>query len=232
MLCDGCYARLLAATAMARTGFLSIPIIVDALAHGVQRTQYLRYLHEAYHHVRHTCPLLAAAVARCGPRDDRYRDALLQYIEEERGHEQWILNDIAALGGDSDAVRTGEGGDAVRIMVGYAWYAVERVSPYALLGMVHVLEGMSVALAARAAASIRATLGADAGDAGGNGFSYLLSHGALDQDHVAFFRGLVDGIHDARQQHAILDTARIMYRLFGDVFRGLDRDAPGSRHAA
>lgn len=228
----GFYNRLLVETGQARADFLSIPIIVDTLAHGADRARYLRYLSQAYHHVRHTCPLLAAAIARCGTQDERYRDALFHYIAEERGHERWILNDIAALGGDADAVRTGEGGDAVRIMVGYAWYAVERVSPYALLGMVHVLEGMSMALAQHAAASIGDALGVDPGNGGDNGFSYLISHGALDREHVAFFRELVDGIHEARQQHAIVDTARIMYRLFGDVIRGLDAPASASRHAA
>lgn len=222
------YDRLLAQTVLARDEFLAIPIINDAIEHGVGRAQYLRYLGEAYHHVRHTCPLLAAAIVRCGHDDDRYRDALFEYIEEERGHDQWILDDIAALGGDAQAVRSSAGSDAVRVMVGYAYHVVERVSPYGLLGMVHVLEGMSVALAQRAAGAIRKAIG----DTSNKGFSYLNSHGALDQDHVAFFRQLVDGIEDPAQQRAIVDTARIMYRLFGDVFRGLDRPAEVSRDAA
>jgi hypothetical protein len=98
--------------------------------------------------------------------------------------------------------------------------------------MVDVLEGMSMVLAQQAAASIGDTLGVNPGDTGGSGFSYLTSHGALDREHVAFFRDLVDGIHDAQRQHVIVDTARIMYRLFGDVFRGLDEPASASRHAA
>ena len=220
--------RLLVATGPAREDFLAIPVISDALEHGVGRAQYLRYLGEAYHHVRHTCPLLAAAIARCGRGDERYRDALFEYIEEERGHDEWILQDIAALGGDADAVRAGEGSDAVRVMVAYGYHVVDRFNPYGLLGMVHVLEGMSVALAQRAPASIKEALG----EHRSGGFSYLESHGALDQDHVAFFQRLVNGIEDPRHQHAIIDTARIMYRLFGDVFRGLERPAAAARHAA
>jgi pyrroloquinoline quinone (PQQ) biosynthesis protein C len=228
-LSEACfYDRLLAETAPAREAFLKIPIIVTTLDTGVGREQYLSYLAQAYHHVRHTCPLLGAALARCAQGDQRYRDALLEYIEEERGHDQWILNDIAALGGDAQAVRANEGDDAVRVMVAYAYYVIERVSPYALLGMVHVLEGMSVALAQRAAASIAQVVGS--GTAAG--FSYLTSHGALDQEHVAFFERLVNGIEDARQRQAIIDTARIMYRLFGEVFRSLDTPVEEARYAA
>jgi pyrroloquinoline quinone (PQQ) biosynthesis protein C len=222
------YARLLAETTPAREAFLNIPIIVTALNSGVPRAQYLDYLAQAYHHVRHTCPLLAAALARCTKQDAVYREALLEYIEEERGHEQWILNDIAALGGDAESVRAGEGNDAVRVMVAYAYHVIERVSPYALLGMVHVLEGMSVALAQQAAASIGQSFAAD----GGKGFSYLTSHGCLDQEHVAFFEQLVNAIDDPVHERAIIDTARIMYRLFSEIFNTLDAPGEESRNAA
>ena len=224
----GFYDRLVEQTEAARLQFMHIPVIVHALTEGVPRSIYLSYLEQAYHHVRHTCPLLAAALSRCTAHDGRYRDALFEYLQEERGHEVWILNDIEALGGDAAAVRDGEGGDAVRVMVGYGYHVVERVSPYALLGMVHVLEGMSVALAERVATSIRTALGEDAR----RGFSYLESHGALDQEHVAFFKDLVNGIDDAEHGRAIIDTARIMYRLFGDVFRDLRGPMAAARHAA
>ena len=64
-------------------------------------------------------------------------------MEEERGHEKWILNDIAAMGGDAAAVSDGQPGIACQVMVGYTYYAIEWISPYAMLGSVHVLEGMS-----------------------------------------------------------------------------------------
>jgi len=222
------YERLQDQTRGAREDFLSAPLIASALRGAIDRDTYLRYLGEAYHHVRHTCPLLGAALARCGEGDARYREALLDYLDEERGHERWILEDIQALGGDPDAVRAHGGGDAVRVMVAYVYDAVQRVSPYAMLGMVHVLEGLSVMLAQPAADAIQHALGGGAG----RGFSYLRSHGALDREHVAFFERLVNGIEDPQAQRAIVDTARIVYRLFAQVFRELEAPAPEARHAA
>lgn len=227
------YHRLLAETETERRVFQSIPLIRRALAGDVSLALYRRYLAEAYHHVRFTCPLLAAALARCQARDAEYRAALLEYLEEERGHELWILDDIRALGGDADAVAAGQGGPAVRIMVGYAYYMIEHISPYALLGMVHVLEGMSVALADKAAAAIaRAAADQTSGPAPAGGFSYLVSHGGLDQDHVAFFERLANRLPDAAAEAAVIDAARIMYRLFGDVFRGLAESEEALGHAA
>ncbi len=221
------YEQLLSETKYARDEFLAIPLIASALNGQVERALYLRYLEQAYHHVKHTCPLLGAAVARCGRDDEGYREALLDYIDEERGHEKWILEDIAALGGDAAMVRQGDGNIAIRIMVGYAYYAIEHASPYALLGMVHVLEGMSVQLATRAARAIAGNLGVNSE----LGFSYLRSHGDLDKDHVKMFENLLNGIHQPDHHACIIDMAKIMYRLFGDVFHSLDGDYYGAGEA-
>src|SRR5690606_16337397 len=116
------HQRLLDATAAERAAFLAIPILGEACETGVDRAVYLDYLGQAYHHVRHTCPLLALAAARCGETDRRYRDALFAYIDEERGHELWILDDIAALGGDPALAAATPPRLPCRLMVAWATY--------------------------------------------------------------------------------------------------------------
>lgn len=222
------FDRLHAETRQARDDFVSTPVIQEALQQGVSREMYLDFLAEAYHHVRHTCRLLSSAVAHARDRDQRYIEALLEYIVEERGHEAWILDDIAALGGDAEAVRNGAPGLPCRLMVAYVYYAIAQVSPYAMLGMVHVLEGMSAALASAAAGRLKTTLGI----ADNAGFSYLSSHGALDQEHVAFFRDLVNGIGDPAAETAIVETAKVVYRLYGDMFREIATRHREAQHAA
>ena len=222
------YDRLFAATADARRGFMSTPVIRRALAEGVSRELYLAFLAQAYHHVKHTCPLLRRAMAACGPADGGYRTALQQYIDEELGHEAWILDDIRALGGNADVVRDALPGLPCRVMVAYVYYAIEQFSPYAMLGMVHVLEGMSVALAQLGVQAVKRSLALE----GEAGFSYLTSHGALDQDHVAFFRDLVNEIADETAQAHIIETARVIYQLYGNMFRALDGDSEAAFHAA
>jgi pyrroloquinoline quinone (PQQ) biosynthesis protein C len=219
------YEKLVAETADSRDAFLSIPLVRATIRNGASRSLYLDFLAEAYHHVRHTFPLLALAASRTS--DERYQDALVEYMEEERGHEKWILNDIRALGGDPDAVRDGQAGPACRIMVGYAYYAIEHISPYAFLGSVYVLEGMSVLLADKLADAMKAALGLESD----SGFSYLRTHGSLDTDHVAFFRNLVDGFDDRKTQRIIIDNATIFYRLYGSIFHDLGAHAELSNAA-
>ena len=66
---------------------------------------YLAFLGQAYHHVKHTVPLLMACGGRLPEKLNWLRTAVAEYIAEEIGHEEWILNDINASGGNADAVR-------------------------------------------------------------------------------------------------------------------------------
>jgi pyrroloquinoline quinone (PQQ) biosynthesis protein C len=214
------YDELIVRTHSEREGFQSIPLIRGVLGGGaVTPGMYVDFLAQAYHHVKHTFPLLASAAARTT--DAPYQKALLSYMNEERGHDEWILDDIRAIGGDAEAVRNGRPGAACELMVAYSYYVIEHVSPFAILGSVHVLEAMSVALAHAAANAIQAGLGVRQEA----GFSYLSSHGTLDIQHVAFFRELVDGFADEQIREIVVHSSKMFYKLYGDIFREL-----GTRH--
>jgi pyrroloquinoline quinone (PQQ) biosynthesis protein C len=210
------HRQLLQQSADARQGLLATPIIQGCLRGEVSLPSYVAFLREAYHHVRHTVPLLQATKAALPARHGWLRGPLDEYIDEEAGHDEWILNDIAACGADADAVRDGAPGHATEVMVAYAYDTIARRNPLGFFGMVHVLEGTSVSLALMAADAIQAPLGLP--DAA---FSYLRSHGTLDQQHTAHFERLMDQVDDARDQADIVHAARAFFRLYGEVFRSL-----------
>lgn len=210
------FAQLRDATESDRQQLVATPIIQGALRGEVSLASYVAFLTEAYHHVRQTVPLLRACRDRLPPRLHWMRSALDEYIAEESGHDEWILADIAAAGADSEAVRNGSAGMATELMVAYAYDTIARGNPLGFLGMVHVLEGTSVALAIAAADRIQQGLGLP--DAA---FTYLRSHGELDREHTAHFEQLVDAVDDPADRQAIVHAARMFYRLYGDVFRGL-----------
>lgn len=210
------HARLLAETATERALMQSVPIIQGCLRGEVSLASYVAFLREAFHHVRHTVPLLQACKAALPPRHAWLREALDEYIEEEAGHEEWILADIAACGQDAQAARASHPGVATELMVAYAYDGIARRNPLSFFGMVLVLEGSSVALALLAAEAIQKPLGLP--DAA---FTYLRSHGTLDLEHTAHFQQLMDLIEDERDQADIIHAAKVFYRLYGDVFRSL-----------
>ncbi len=220
------FDELQSATESERKSLLSIPLIQRALEGQVDISIYVGFLHQAYHHVKHTTPLLMAAGSRVPVEKEWLQLALAEYIEEEIGHEQWILNDIAACGYDKEAARCSQPNMATELMVAYAYDTINRISPLGLFGMVWVLEGTSVAIANSAAAGIQQELGLP-----DEAFSYLFSHGTLDQEHIQFFEGLMNRIDDPADQAVIIHAARVFYRLYGDIFRSIDT-ADSRQHAA
>lgn len=203
-----------------RDYLLSAPSIRRALSGEVTRALYLAFLGQAYHHVRHTVPLLMAVGSRLPDDKAWLRSEIVHYIEEEHGHEQWILNDIAAAGGDGAAAAAAPAHVETDAMVAYAYDVAMRRNPVGFFGMVYVLEGTSTALALDAADRIQACLGLP-----DQAFSYLRSHGHLDQQHVEHLAGILDRLDSAADRAAVLQCARAMFWLYGNVFRSLERVA-------
>jgi len=210
------YQQLQEATEKERAALLEIPFIQQGAAGKLSVDSYQAFLSQAYHHVKHTVPLLMACGARLPERLEWLRTAIGEYIEEEMGHQEWIINDINASGGDGEEVRHTDPIPATEIMVAYAYDTITRNNPAGFFGMVLVLEGTSIALATSAAAAIQASTGLPK-----SAFSYLTSHGDLDISHVDFFHGLMDRLDDPKDQQAVIHCGRIFYQLYGDIFRNL-----------
>lgn len=210
------YDQLQDGTRQAREKLFAIPFMQAGMAGNITLDSYLAFLTQAYHHVKHTTPLLMAAGSRLSSEKEWLRDAVAHYIEEEVGHQEWILNDIAACGADPEAVRNGQPSLATELMVAYAYDTIQRNSPIGFFGMVQVLEGTSIVAASTAADHIRTNLGLPK-----KAFSYLYSHGALDLEHVDFFESLMNRIADPWEQQLIIHCANVFYKLYGDIFRTL-----------
>lgn len=221
------YDELLAATAAERGALLGLPFICDGASGNLARADYIAFLSQAYHHVKHTLPLLMACGARLPERLEWLRAAMTEYVKEETGHQEWILNDIRTCGGDAAAVRRAQPDTAVEVMVAYAYDLIARVDPVGFLGMVLVLEGTSTAVACRAAEALQKSL--DLPDAA---FTYLASHGALDLGHVRFYASLVNRLDNRGDRAVVIRCAKVFYRLYGDVFRSLESHRRGGLEAA
>ncbi|WP_313117406.1 TenA family transcriptional regulator [Ectopseudomonas guguanensis] len=210
------YESLLAQTQAERDYLLGAPIIQQAMTGQVALHSYIAFLTEAYHHVKHTVPLLMACGARLPERLEWLREAIAEYIEEEYGHQEWVLNDIAACGADKEAVRHGTPHMATELMVAYVYDRIARHNPVGFFGMVNVLEGTSIALATQAAGIIQDRLQLPS-----QAFSYLNSHGSLDLEHIEFLKKLMNRLDNDDDKAAVVHTAKVVYRLYGDMFRSL-----------
>ena len=210
------YEELVERTELDRNNLLSIPILQSGVKGEITIDQYKEFLTQAYHHVKYTVPLLMACGSLLSEEYEWLREAIGEYIEEEMGHQEWVLNDISALGGDKEAIRVSQPNTETEVMVSYAWDTIHRVNPIGFFGMVFVLEGTSIALATQAAESIKKK-----NNLGNEAFSYLNSHGSLDIEHVVFFENLMNKVTNQDDMDVIVHCAKVFYKLYGDIFRSI-----------
>lgn len=216
------YQQLLAATETERKTLMHLPLITQGGAGNISLQTYIAFLTQAYHHVKHTTPLLMACGGRLHERYEWLRTAIGEYIEEEMGHQEWVLNDIQACGADKEAVRLSKtpettASQATELMVAYAYDMINRVNPIGFFGMVLVLEGTSTAVATQAGEQIMSKLNLPK-----SAFTYLMSHGSLDISHVTFYESLMNQITNQDDQAMVVHAAKNFYKLYGDIFKDIE----------
>lgn len=192
------------------------PRVHAMVHHGLTLPEYVAFLQDLYHIVWHFCPVMATAVARCG---DDFRDVrfeLYERIEEEKGHEGWVLEDIEAMGSDVSAVRSSLPSAPVQAMIAFNYYAAEYVHPCSVLGMLYVLEVIASVYGGRVSDAIARRIGRDT-TAGG--FKFLSSHATMDLEHMASLNRLVKTIQDSAAQAAIIRSTRVNFHQFSQIFR-------------
>jgi len=220
------YERLMRETEAARQSLYTVPQLTDGMRGDISRETYIAYLTEAYHHVRHTVRFLMAMGARL-PDDKKWlHDAISEYIEEEKGHEEWILNDIAAAGGDKEKARAATPNLETQVLVSYNYDYIARKNPVGFLGMVFMLESTSTQIANTGADAVMKKLNLPK-----SAFTYLYSHGALDIEHLKFFEQLVNKVDDPADQAAIIEVAQNTFCLFANVMRAIPHEK-ALKHAA
>lgn len=215
------YNQLLTATEAERNTLMQLPLITQGGAGNISLATYIAFLTQAYHHVKHTTPLLMSCGGKLPSHYEWLRTAIGEYIEEEMGHQEWVLTDIQACGGDKEAVRASAtpetaASQATELMVAYAYDMINRVNPVGFFGMVLVLEGTSTAIATRAGEKLMESLQLPR-----SAFSYLLSHGSLDISHVSFYERLMNQITNKEDQLTIIHAAKSFYKLYGDIFKDI-----------
>lgn len=215
------YEKLKLSTDESRAALYNAPIIQDVFAGIGGADSYVSFLSQAYHHVKHTVPLLMLMGAKLPARLSWLRKSVAQYIEEEIGHDEWILQDIAQCG--TAAEMPDPPSPAVEIMVAYAYDLIQRVDPVGFLAMIFVLENTSVELALGAAEHIQKIIGLP-----DSAFTYLRTHGLIDQKHTGDLEAIINRL-DPADFDEVLRHANIFYQLYLGVFHSIPRYAMATK---
>jgi Iron-containing redox enzyme len=186
------------------------------------RERYIGYLSVMHAVIRASVPLMQAAARQCELADGdpvalRLREYLRGHIAEERGHDEWIVADLAAAGEDPGRCVAGIPGADVAALVGAQYYWLEHYHPVTLLGYIAVLEGNPPK--PRLAEHLMRVTGLPV-----PAFRTLRAHAELDPGHAAAVFTLLDELKltpgqrlavDRSALHSLLLATQIMTSLAG-----------------
>jgi hypothetical protein len=160
---------------------------LDAAAHALWHNPdlpriYPAYLFQNYSIVRASVPIMQAALdcARArftgDPVAGALSDYLTRHIPEESGHDDWVLDDLEALGYDRAEMAARLPSGAAACLAGSQYYWILHVHPVAVAGYIAVLEGNPPTEEFLEEVIARSALPRDA-------FSNALKHARIDPRH-------------------------------------------------
>jgi len=211
------FAQLVSATDEDRRAFETHPVVLDAVARGMSVERYRALLLELYHVVWHFNPVCAAAASRLSDDFRAVRYFLYEHMQEESGHEAWVMNDLEAVGVAPPVTRSHAPGPFTLALSGYNHWAADRRHPCSALGMLYALEVIASVYGGPFASAIRESLLLE----GDRGVSFIDSHSTMDARHMAELRLILNQVEDAAAQAAVVESVRVNFHHFTRIIEAI-----------
>lgn len=211
------FADLVMRTDEARREFETNAVVLDAVAHGMTIERYRKLLLELYHVVWHFNPVCAAAASRVPDAQRQVRYYLYDHMHEESGHEQWVMNDLEAVGVGHAETQAHQPSVHTLALNGYNYWSADRRHPCSVLGMMYALEVIASVYGGTFASAIRESLLLQ----GERGVSFISSHATMDMDHMVTLRKLLNTVDDDAAREAIVESTLLNFHHITRVFEAV-----------
>jgi pyrroloquinoline quinone (PQQ) biosynthesis protein C len=170
---------------------------------------YRDYLFQSHSIIRASVPLMQATldVCRAAPHSSdavlmKFGDYLGRHIAEERGHDEWILDDAEAMGIDRRLLLERVPKESAMRMVGSQYYWIHHYHPAAMLGYIAVMEGNPPRTDFIEEVAQRNRLPLEA-------FSSFLLHAKVDPKHRADLDSLLDTMPLSESEHGLIGLSAL-----------------------
>ena len=211
------FADLVTRTDEARRAFETNSKVLDIVANGLPLQRYRNLLLELYHVVWHFNPVCAAAASRVSDAQKQVRYFLYDHMNDEQGHEEWVVNDLDVVGVKVDEVRAYKPTDHMLALNGYNYWAADRRHPCSVLGMLYALEVVASVYGGPMTTAITDSLLLQ----GDRGISFISSHATLDAEHMADLRLILNTLDDDESKDAITESAAFNFHQFGRMLEAI-----------
>ncbi len=211
------FAELVTRTDEARRTFETNPVVLQAVAEGMSLERYRKLLLELYHVVWHFNPACAAAASRVTDAQRPVRYFLYEHMQEESGHEEWVLNDLAAVGVAAHTSLAHEPSLHTLALNGYNYWAADRRHPCSVLGMLYALEVIASVYGGTFAAAIKESLLLE----DDRGVSFINSHATLDMEHLRELRQVLNTLEDEDARAAVVESTLVNFHHVTRIFEAI-----------
>lgn len=211
------FPDLVTRTDEARRGFETNPRVLDAVANGMSLERYRRMLLELYHVVWHFNPVCAAAASRIPDDNRQIRYHLYEHMQEESQHEQWVMNDLEAMGVSPEDTRAHQPMVFTQALNGYNYWSADRRDPCSVLGMLYTLEVIASVYGGPFVSALRETLLID----GDRGVSFIGSHATLDTQHMAELCKVLNKLEGDAARDAVVESTIVNFDLFTRIMEAV-----------
>jgi hypothetical protein len=204
---------------------LALPPLVAAQRrldqHPEPAAAWLAFLGALHGAVRASVPLLETArdrardLAPADPLAAGLVGYLRRHADEERGHDEWLLQDLRSAGVPASEVLSRPPSGAVATLIGAQYYWVLHFHPVCMLSYLMVIEGDPPTR--RGLADLRSRSGLPA-----SAFRTMLEHADLDIGHAAELTDLLDRLplspaHNEALGLSAISTVAALARLLNEV---------------
>jgi pyrroloquinoline quinone (PQQ) biosynthesis protein C len=211
------FAELVTRTDEARRDFETNKVVLDAVANGMPIERYRKLLLELYHVVWHFNPVCAAAASRIPDEQRDVRYFLYEHMQEESGHEQWVMNDLEAVGVSQATLHAHEPSMHTQALSGYNYWSADRRNPCSVLGMMYTLEVIASVYGGPFSSAIRESLLLQ----GDRGVSFISSHAEMDAEHMAELRILLNKVVGEAARASIVESTLFNFHHFTRLFESI-----------
>jgi len=211
------FSELVTHTDETRRAFENNAVVLDAVSNGLPIERYRNLLLELYQIVWHFNPICAAGASRMADEYQGVRYYLYEHLHEESGHEEWVVNDLQAVGVSREAIHSHKPSVWTLGLIGYNRWAADRRNPCSVLGMMYCLEVIASVYGGPFASAIHDSLLLQ----GSSGISFISSHATLDVNHMAALRCALDLLTDRAAQDSVLESAIINFHYITKVFESI-----------
>ncbi|MBS0446487.1 MAG: iron-containing redox enzyme family protein [Proteobacteria bacterium] len=212
------FADLVSRTDEARRDFETNPVVLDAVANGMPVERYRHLLLELYHVVWHFNPVCAAAASRMPDSHAQIRYFLYEHMHEESGHEEWVRNDLEAIGVGRAVTEAYQPSPHTLALSGYNYWSADRRHPCSVLGMMYTLEVIASVYGGTFSAAIKESLLLE----GERGISFISSHATMDVEHMAELRKVLNTIaDDDPARDAVVESTLVNFHHFTRMFEAI-----------